>query len=150
MDHQDAIEINEQIETLKNNELLIADKVASQHSLNTQMIDRFNNITSFINMEQAKLKIIVDTIKSYPHIEQQLFQSQFFFSIQTQLQYLDQHINDIILSIELAKLNVISKHILTKPELSLIYKSLQDEIEIKSDEHLYELLPTTTVSLLQQ
>lgn len=140
MDNDDAIEINNQIETLKNNQLLITDRMTGQHQLNAQMIERFDNITKFINCEQAKLKLLASAMQSFPTVEQQLFQSQFYFSLQSQLQYLDNHVSDIISSISLAKLGIISKHILTKKELTIVHDSLSKQVNILNDEHLYELL----------
>lgn len=140
MDHNDAIEINKQIKELQDNELLLKDNSDNQHKLNAQMIERFNNITNFINSEQAKLQTIVLAIQTYPHIEQQLFQSQFYFSLQSQLQFLSDHVDDIITSIQLAKLGIISKHILNKSELNTVRESLSKQLTIQNDEHLYELL----------
>lgn len=140
MDHNDALEINEQIRQLQDNELLIKNNANNQHKLNDKMIERFNNITAFINQEQSNLRTIALAVKTYPHIEQQLFQSQFYFSIQSQIQYLSDHVNDILNSIQLAKLGIISKHILNKAELSLVRENLSKQLPILNDEHLYELL----------
>lgn len=64
MDHNDTLEINEQIRQLQDNELLIKNNVNEQHNLNHKMIERFNNITAFINSEQSKLRSIAPAIKT--------------------------------------------------------------------------------------
>lgn len=140
MDNNDAIQINEQIRILQDNELLIKTNVNDQTKLNSQMIQRFENITKFINLEQAKLQTITRSIKSFPHIEQQLFQTQVYFSMQSQISTFSDHVDSIINSIQLAKLGILSKHILTKSEIQLVRRSLQNQFQILNDENIYELL----------
>lgn len=140
MDNDDAIQINEQIRTLQDNELLIKNNVNDQIKLNSHMIQRFENITNFINLEQAKLQIIVRSIKSFPNIEQQLFQTQVYFSMQSQISTLSDHVDSIINSIQLAKLGILSKHILNKSEMKLVRQSLHNQFQLLNDEHIYEIL----------
>lgn len=140
MDNDDAIEINEQIRNLQNNEILIKNNANDQTKLNSEMIQRFENITKFINLEQAKLQSITRSIKSFPHIEQQLFQTQVYFSMQSQISTFSDHVDSIINSIQLAKLGILSKHILTKSEIKIVRQSLQNQFETLNDENIYELL----------
>lgn len=140
MDHNDALEINDQIKSLQDNSLLTTNSVKNQHNLNDKMIERFNNITNFVNSEQIKLQSIAHIIDNYPHIEQELIQSQFYFSIQNQLIFLTDHVDDILNSIQLAKFGIISKQILNKAELTLVRENLSKQLTIFNDEHLYELL----------
>lgn len=132
-----TLDINEKIKKLQDDEILFKDNSDKQHQLNANMIARFNNITTFINIDQTKLQAMVS---AHPHIEQQLFQTQFYSSLQSQLQYLSDHIDDITTSIQLAKLGIISKHILNKSEVKTIRESLSKQLIIQNDDHVYELL----------
>lgn len=54
---------------------------------------------------------------------------------------LNDHINSISEAVILSKLNIISKHILSKNELSYIYDSFKEQyVKLISDEHVYEML----------
>lgn len=140
MDNDDALEINEQIRNLQDNTLLIKNSEKAQHDLNSQMIQRFENITKFINQEQTYLQVVSKSIKSYSNVEHQLFTTQVYFSLQTQISLLTDHVNNIIESIQLAQLGILSKHILNKNELLIVKEKLPSIIQNFNDEQIYEVL----------
>lgn len=140
MDNDDALEINKQIRNLQDNSLLTQDSINNQHKLNSQMIQRFSNITKFINKEQARLQIISESIKNFSNIEHRLLATQVYFSLQTQITTLTDHVDNIIQSVQLAQLGLLSKHILSKSELSLVKSKLPQIIQNYNDEQIYEIL----------
>lgn len=145
MDYEDAERINKNIDHLLTQNGLINSTLNQQLILNTNMINRFENITNHINNEQH---LITQSIK---HIQDQARNSlNPAFNTITQIQQLNrinynidiltQHLNNIAESIVLAKLNIIPKLILDNTELLQIHQILNTTINILSAEHLFELL----------
>lgn len=146
MDDKDAQHLNKEIEDLKQNKLTTEINIAKQHNLNTQMIERFKNLTSHINKEQNKMEIYLKQLSQtesnriYKQ-ESTLEEIQYLNQINYNIDLLSEHITNLAESVVLAKLNIISKLILNKNELEIIYKHIVNQsVNLVSDEHIYELL----------
>lgn len=146
LDADDLTQLNQIIEKINLNEHDLKSDMNKQVIINRKMIDRFKNITDYINNQQV-------TISNALSNRNQLLTNQLYreeSSIQY-LQYLNQinynidllsnHITDIAEAIILAKLKVISKFILHPDELDYIHSLLNNmSFPIQSDEQIYELL----------
>lgn len=147
LDDDDLLEINNHIATLNDNQKNLNSQINKQISVNEKMIQRFNNISTFINSQQENLKVYVNDLaesltNKFNNMEF-LVQpvEQYIEQLMYDIGLLNEHLNDISESIIFAKLNVISKHILHPTELDTIYDHLKKQnIEIKSGENIYEFL----------
>lgn len=146
MDANDAHNLNIAIEKLKSESVSIKGSMIGQMKLNSEMIERFDNFTTHINKEQ-------DNIEKFLTHYQESMRNRIKFNEDTvsytqqlnQINYnidlLTNHISNIAEAILLARLNIISKLILNPNELEEIYDTFRKQsIDIKSDEHIYELL----------
>lgn len=146
MDANDAIRLNEQIENVIATQSKSKDAIDRQTLLNNKMIQRFENITNHINSQQKiisnYLKLNENTINNQIRREHELLQNiQFLNQLNYHIDILHDHLSDIAEAIILAKLNIISKQILTSEELSEIHDTLlKQKIPIESVESLYEFL----------
>lgn len=146
MDDTDAQNIKNFIETTKLNEHDLNNQFNSQIALNKQMIDRFKNITNFIDNQQKtisqNLKLNNKILTNKIQVEEENFRyMQYIYQVNYNIDMLTNHLNDILDSITLAKLNVISKQILHPSELESINLILKNQsFYIKSTEQIYELL----------
>lgn len=146
LDANDAIRINNEINKIFDNERQLETKLTQQSQLNGQMIERFGNITAHINQQQ---KTITDYLKHINEISKNQIRndnrnikySQYMNQININIDVLDNHLNGISEAIILAKFNIISKMILNPQELTELYRLFEEQnINITSDEHIYELL----------
>lgn len=146
MDANDADNLNTQIKHLYTNEHTISNTLSKQHTLNNQMLERLNNLTTHINNEQRTIETFItrnthEISNRIQREENKLIEMQYLSQINYNIDLLNDHITNIAETIVLAKLNVISKLILNQAELNEIYNYMSNQsIEIISNEHLYELL----------
>lgn len=146
MDDNDAIKIDKLLKELQLNDHDLANELNKQIFVNQKMINRFQNITSFINKQQMQFKEILDDRESFltneldKHKETAKY-LQYIYLINYNIDTLVNHLDDISESLILAKLNIIPKQILQPDELSVIYSLFSNmSFDIKSDEIIYELL----------
>ena len=146
MDHNDAVEINRQIEMLKLNQHDLNNALTEQLSINHEMTKRFNNITNHINKQQVVIEKYFDHFRNellnkVNFAEAQVMYNQYIDKITYNIDLLTIHLKEISESIVLAKLNVIPKQILHPSELKQIYQYFNNHnIDLVSSEHIYELL----------
>lgn len=146
MDSNDAIRLNQQIETLLNSDKNITRKLNMQSKLNHEMIERFQNITQHINSQQQiiveYLNITNNQYKNRIRIhESNIRYIQFLNQVNYNIELLYNHLSTISEAIIFAKLNVIPKQILSKKEIVKINLEFKDQnVLVKSDQHMYELL----------
>lgn len=146
MDAEDAEKINKEISKLGIKQDNLNKQYNKQITINEKMINRFKNITDHINLQQEsiekylrkfKSKIDNDAVK-YEHLLDFL---QYVNTINFNIDILNDHLNNIMEAIILAKLNIISKQILTQQELNEIHKIFDNEyIKIQSEQEMYEFL----------
>lgn len=85
MENIDAQEINKLISTIQLNQHDIK-TLDSQHTLNQNMIDRFDNITNYINKERGALQEFINSLRlknkdTRSEIAKKLSSNQFYFSV---------------------------------------------------------------------
>lgn len=140
MDYSDAERINKDIEELLANNNRLNTTYNQQMILNSNMIQRFENITNHINAEQATITKSIQDIQERNRNALNPIQIQQLNQINYNIDILTQHFNNIAEAIVLSKLNIIPKLILDPSELTQIHRSLNNTIDIISPEHIYELL----------
>ena len=143
MDENDAISINSQISELQSNEEKFENAFKNQNSLNNELIERLKNVTDHINQQHENIEKFLRNHLTLENNridkeENTLNDIQYINLINYNIDLLSNHISNIAESIVLAKLNVISKFILSHEELENISKNLP--IETISNEQIYELL----------
>lgn len=144
MDHEDFIEITEELNHLKSNNLELIRENNRQIRINTKMQDRINAIIKELKDQQ---KIITkNLIEARPKdgYSKDLKIIKEVFNINYNLDHLKHHIENLIEAIHFAKLNIISKHILNPDELSFALKELEGKgIIIDNNEQVYDYLDVT-------
>lgn len=146
LDANDAIEINKSIEEIMKKQHDMEIEENSQIKINNQMLQRFENITNHINTQQTVIERYLNSsqiqlAKRMRSEETSIKYIQYLNQINFNIDLLNNHLTNIAEAIVLAKLNIISKQILNPEELTEIYKSFEKQsVDIKSNEHIYELL----------
>lgn len=124
MDANDAHRLNRQIESILVNESSFKNKFRQQSKLNNQMIERFKNITTYINKQQLVIQSSQDYLKNKIRVENlSLRHIQLLNQINYNIDLLSDHLSDITDAI-IARLNFISKLILNSNGLSEIHSTL--------------------------
>lgn len=146
MDADDAIHLNKEIEQLTQGQSTITGEINQLTQINNQMSQRFSNITNHINRQQE----IIEGYLRYSRNELNnriksdeiaIRYTQYLNQVNYNIDLLSSHLSNIAEAVVLARLNIISKQILNSDELNEIYTFFKNKsIEIKSDEHIYELL----------
>lgn len=139
MDHEDAKEINTNIQNLKFNVQNLNTDHNKQVKINENIIDRLKFITNHINHQQLNItQQIKDLGKNFNNI---LWASQFVYQISFNIDILKDHFEDLADSISMARLNILSKNIINKEEREFIELKLTSQnIEITSAEQALEHL----------
>ncbi|XP_053969011.1 uncharacterized protein LOC128870420 [Anastrepha ludens] len=125
--NMDAFSINKQIQDIKANTTHIETILNNQNQINSIMQERLQNVTIHINKEQDKIETYINK-----------FELQYISQINYNTDLLNNHLESIAESIVLAKLNMISKFILSTTELDQIYNYMENQsIKISSKEQIY-------------
>lgn len=146
LDATDAEDINRQIDQIRKQDNHITQFLQDTNSLNTQMINRLNNLTKHINTQQDNIKKYINDNSQrlnnrIQKEEDRIQEIQYINQINYNLDILRNHVTDISETIILARLNIISKTILSNREIEIINKYVKNQsIHISSNEQLYELL----------
>lgn len=146
MDENDCMQINSEIEKISLNENELAFATNNQIKLNKEMIMRFENITSFINIQQNKInihlnKFSVELFNEIDRAENILKYQQVLNQILYDIEYLNNHVKDIAQTINLSKLNIIPRNILIPEELDYSLNILiKQGLQINAIEEVYEYL----------
>lgn len=140
MDYNDARKITSDIRKLKsyNQNLIIENN--KQIKINQDIEDKINNITFNIQIQQQNLRLIVN--KTDEMLIKDSNKINFLISfnlISNNIDLLQYHLNSILQSINLAKLQLIPQNILSIQEIAFIYEILQNQsLEISALEEIYE------------
>lgn len=142
MDANDAEEINRQIRHIQDNYMNYNDTLNNQAIFNHKLAERITHITDHINEEQGKIGYFINkNANNIKTVEDLLQEQQYLNRINYNIDLLTTHLSEIAETITLAKLNTISKAILSQTELKEIFKLVNENaLNIISEEHLYEIL----------
>lgn len=127
---------------LQDGNYAVVEKYNEQLELNHQMIDRFENVTKYVNHMSNVLEEMykIQLNNSYTNWEYKL-QQKFHYLLDYNIEILKDQIQEIHEIITFGKINVISRYILDGSELEYVRNILNNQkINIKSDEQLYALL----------
>lgn len=142
MDAYDAEEINRQIRALQETNADYNNTINNQAIFNHKFTERIENITDHINKEQGKIGYFANkNANKIKNIEDVLQEQQYVNHIIYNIDILDRHLDEIAETILMAKLNIISKFILSQTELNTIHNIINNQsLNIISQEHMYETL----------
>lgn len=138
----DDKEIEVKFNNLKDNLNVVSENLQLQNEFNNEILIRFENITRHINYEQILINNFLtnsqNKIVKELNEEQNLVRKlQYINRIDYSVELLLNHLNDIIESLLLAKLNIILKLILNKEEILKITIIFQNQnLYVQSDEQL--------------
>lgn len=150
MDASAAKEIDVKFNNLKDNHNVVSENLQLQNAINNEILIRFENITRHMNYEQISINNFLtnsqNKIVKELNEEQNLVRKlQYINRIDYSFELLLDHLNDIIESLLLAKLNIIPKLILNNEEILKITNIFQNQnLYVQSDEQLYSLLKLHT------
>lgn len=139
--------INEALNKINTNENAIVSKINEQIQINTAMINRFrdleNQLTGEINLMKIRINQNTDKLQE---IELILLYEQSLHTIEFVIRNLQQHLDEILDSISLAKQGYISHYLLSSDESDFIYKNLENQnIKINSEHELYQFLSISII-----
>lgn len=135
MDHDDAIEINNRIFELSSNNNVLIKAYNNQVALNQELITRFKNITDFINSQQQLIHTTINNQKN------DIINLQCVNLIDHDIQTIREHLQEISDCIRLAKINIVSKNIMTNEEINFIRNRFDKQnVGIHSLEEIYDHL----------
>lgn len=146
MDAKDAEILDSQIKNLTDKQNNLNSEINRMILVNNGMIDRFNNITNHINVQQnaitTYLKYYKDQVGNQINTNRNLLKHiQCLNQINYNIDLLTNHLTDLGEAIVLARLNIISKQILNEDEMHEIHKNLVLQgIDLKSNEQIYQFL----------
>lgn len=146
MDATDADQLNRAIETIEHNEQNIKSQSDRQIIINGKMIERFENITNYINQQQFTINNAINNqdqilTNAINREESEIQLIQYLHQINYNIELLTSHLKDIGESVILAKLNIISNFILNPNEIDYIHQLFQNmSFPIQNTEHIYEIL----------
>lgn len=151
LDNNDLIQINDDLNTLlqDNQELIKQNNI--QVTFNKQLEKRINSIIDSVNRQQNIIKQQIITARQ-SFIINKLINQNFtairqIFKISYHLDLLDDHLNSIFEVIQLAKIHTISKNFLESEELKFILARLEEEnIPIINPDQAYDYLDIRTIS----
>ena len=140
MDQEDATRINNEIDTIKLNNRNLIEQNNKQVEINSKIINKFNNLTEKINDQQTEIQNFFSKAKNtISNSEKNIKVIQYISQLSYNIEVMQISLNTISETIQLSKLNVISKHILGNDELEFGFKVLNEQnIKINSLEQVYE------------
>lgn len=141
MDHEDYIEISRDLDDLKSQNNNLVRENNQQRKINFDMQDRINKLIKQLNYQQSLIVKNLNNAQSNNNLQNQIQLLEKLVNVNIQLDHLISHFKDVSESIHLAKLNLISKHILQPDELSFSIEKLEEKgIIIDNIEQVYDFL----------
>lgn len=142
LDQDDLKDIGQAIDIINRNEDELTDKINEQINVNNLMIDRFSKIQKYVTDQSRIIEYETQQALNNTRISEVVFKlDQQLYQIVYNIEMLQTHLNNIIESITLAKLNIISRHILNKNEVKIIQDIMsQQNILVTSEEDIYNLI----------
>lgn len=145
LDENDLIQINRDIHDLRveKNRLIRENNV--QVEINKQLEDRINNIIKVINQQQNTVTNQIITARqdiiNGRSVNQNFTALRQTFKISHHLELLKSHFDNIFETIQLARINVISKNFLETQEMKFVTDRLEEQnITLLSTDQAYEFL----------
>lgn len=141
LDNNDLFEINRRLDdsTTKTNNLI--DNNNRQIIINNRLQSKLNDIVLHMNEQHTKLLKEISVQINKKHFETESFWKQRLYELLFNIQFLNQEINEIIEAVQLAKLGVVCKNILSLNELKHFHKLLTEQnVTIDSLDQVYEYL----------
>ncbi|XP_055635534.1 uncharacterized protein LOC129775176 [Toxorhynchites rutilus septentrionalis] len=141
LDNNDLIEISENIRKLElNNEILINEN-NEQARINRQIQDRMNRIIKQLEEDHDQVKKGIIQSRASSGITKAFSVLQDFLKVNMLLDNIGNHLKTIFETIQLAKLRIISKDILSPEELKIIFKQFEmQKLVVGSTDQLYQYL----------
>lgn len=143
LDNYDLIQINNDIKQLRShtNKIIRQDNI--QIEINTKLQDKINKIIKSLNEQQDVIRKQIITARNefYKNANQNISVLNQVFKISHHLENFETHLDSIFETIQLAKLNVISKSFLDESELKFVMERLEEQnVTLLSVDHAYQFL----------
>lgn len=141
LDNNDLYDINKQLDITKTKTNYLIESNNRQIIINDRLQSKLNEITKHLNEQQIKILKEISIQINKKTIQSDYFWKQNLFELLFNIQFLDQEINDLVESVQLAKLGIICKNIISLNEMETFEKILTDQnITISSLDQIYEYL----------
>lgn len=141
LDNEDFVQITRDMEDLRMKNNQFVNENNEQIKINYQMQDRINKMIHQINNQQSLIIRNFNLARGENSLGKQIQTVKEIINVNIIIDNLVSHFKDISESIHLAKLNIISKHILHQDELSFSIEKLEEKgIEIYNIEQVYDFL----------
>ena len=141
MDHEDFIIISHTLHNLQKNSRMLINENNEQSKINLKLQNRLNDVINELNKQQIQITKSIINTRFENNFNQYFTLIKEIFKINFSLDQLNAHLQDIFESIQLAKLNIISKHILAPEETGFVVEKLKEQnIQIISNDQVYQFL----------
>ncbi|XP_062534146.1 uncharacterized protein LOC134203290 [Armigeres subalbatus] len=145
LDENDLIQINKDINELRRSHNKIIRENNVQVEINRQLQDRINKIITVVNEQQELIKKQIiyarQEVLNKKGLNQNFTALRQAFKVSHHLEIMKTHFDNIFETIQLARLNVISKNFLEPQELKFVIDRLEEQnITLLSVDQAYEFL----------
>lgn len=125
MDHDDEVEIKAKLDELHENNGKLIEQSNKQVSINNELFDQIQNITTHINNQQSQIQKHLNNLTNEVYnkiitLEDEVKFMQYTFQINHDILLLRNHVDDIEQVLFSSKLGVLSKNILNEEELKFV------------------------------
>lgn len=140
LDENDLIEISKDIQELNFNAKILINENNEQRKINFQFQDRINRIVKQLKDQQVQIsKNLISARNDLTRKNFIIFKE--IIKIHFNLDLLKNHLEDIFEAIKLAKLQILSKNILSSEELNFATERLEEKgVSVNSLEETYDYL----------
>lgn len=140
LDNHDLIKISKTLQDLSINSNLLINENNEQRQINKQFQDRINRIIKQLEKQQIQISKNLILAKN-DNARKEFVLLKEIFKIHFNLDYLKSHLDDIFEAIQLAKLQLLSKNILSSSELDFATRKLEEKgVIIENLEEIYDFL----------
>lgn len=141
LDNNDLIQISEMIKKLESNNQILINENNEQVKINNQLQNRFNRVIEELEKQHNQIRKNIIQHRSDLGQDKTMKLLQEILKINIYMDTLNAHLESISESIHLARLNIISKNILSYDELHFVLEHLRNQgITINHPEQAYQFL----------
>ncbi|XP_065091394.1 uncharacterized protein LOC135712347 [Ochlerotatus camptorhynchus] len=141
MDHNDLEHISKTISDLQINNKMLINENNEQFKMNLQLQNRINSIINRLNQQQSQITKNIKTARLENNTDKNFKILREVMKINYNLDHLRSHLENLFESVQLARLNIIPKQILSVEELAFVSDILEKQNIIPTSiEQTYEFL----------
>lgn len=141
LDDNDLIKISENIRKLESNNEILINENNEQVQINSQLQDRMNRIIRQLEKDHDQIKRSLIDSRTSSGVAKNLIILQDILKTNILIDNVNDHFRTIFEIVQLAKLRVISKDILTPDELKIIIQQFETQkLNVETVDQMYEFL----------